>query len=219
VESQLTCLRTDTKVVTTPEWITQSKAIDTGLKDKEPFMARIDPISEADAQGEPLEALRQVAAARGRVTNMKATLARSPVALRSLMTWYDLRDEVVTFLGERATVLFAHAISTGTDCLICSTFFRRLLIESGDDPENPRLDDRERLVVAYGRQLARDPNAVEDQLFAQLANAFHADQIVTLTAFGGLMIATNIFNNALKVDLDEYLWPYRKADESEDRPG
>ena len=32
---------------------------------------------------------------------MKRTLARSPVALRSLMTWYDLRDEVAAFLGER----------------------------------------------------------------------------------------------------------------------
>jgi hypothetical protein len=32
---------------------------------------------------------------------------------------------------------------------------------------------------------------------------------VTLTAFGTLMIATNIFNNALRVDLDEYLALYR----------
>ena len=31
-----------------------------------------------------------------------------------------------------------------------------------------------------------------------------------LTAFGGLMVATNLFNNALKVDLDEYLHPYRR---------
>jgi hypothetical protein len=27
-----------------------------------------------------------------------------------------------------------------------------------------------------------------------------------------LMVATNLFNNALRVDLDEYLWAYRKAD-------
>ena len=31
------------------------------------------------------------------------------------------------------------------------------------------------------------------------------DQIVALTAFGGLMVATNLFNNALQVDLDDYL--------------
>ena len=32
-----------------------------------------------------------------------------------------------------------------------------------------------------------------------------------LTAFGGLMIATNVFNNALRVDLDDYLLPFRKG--------
>jgi hypothetical protein len=35
-------------------------------------------------------------------------------------------------------------------------------------------------------------------------------QIVAVTAFGGLMIATNVFNNALQVDLDDYLQPFRK---------
>ena len=37
-------------------------------------------------------------------------------------------------------------------------------------------------------------------------------QIVALTAFGALMVATNVFNNALAVPLDEYLEPYRRAE-------
>ncbi len=175
-------------------------------------VARIEPIDLDQAQGERRETLAQVVAAHGRATNMKRTLARSPVALRSLMTWYDLRDEVVTFLGQRATLLFAHAISAETDCLICSTFFRRLLIDAGDNPDNPRLDDREKLVVEFGRQLVADAHRVGDEMFARLSGAFDADQIVTLTAFGGLMVATNLFNNALRVDLDDYLWDYRKSD-------
>ena len=129
-------------------------------------MGRIEPIDESSSQGAVREALEEVVAAHGRATNMKRTLARSPVALRSLMTWYDLRDEVAAFLGDRATLLFAHAISTGTDCLICSTFFRRLLIDAGDNPDDPRLDDREALIVEFGRQLARDPHGVNDELFA-----------------------------------------------------
>jgi alkylhydroperoxidase family enzyme len=173
-------------------------------------VARIEPIDQAKAQGESRQALDEVVAAHGRATNMKRTLARSPVALRSLMTWYDLRDNVASFLGERATMLFAHAISTGTDCLICSTFFRRLLVDAGDDPDDPRLETREALIVEYGRQLARDPHRVGDELFGRLASHFSGDQIVTLTAFGGLMVATNLFNNALQVDLDEYLFRYRK---------
>jgi alkylhydroperoxidase family enzyme len=172
---------------------------------------RIPPLPDTEAGPEARAALEAIRTQQGRVTNMKRTLARSPVALRALMTWYDLRDEVRPFLGERLTDLFAHAISAGTDCLICSTFFRRLLIEAGEDPDDLRLDERERAVVAYGRQLAVDPNAVSDELYARLAALFPAEQIVALTAFGGLMVATNLFNNALRVDLDDDLHAYRQG--------
>jgi alkylhydroperoxidase family enzyme len=47
-------------------------------------------------------------------------------------------------------------------------------------------------------------------VFAAATRDLKAEQIVALTAFGGLMIATNAFNNALKVDLDECLFPFRK---------
>jgi alkylhydroperoxidase family enzyme len=173
-------------------------------------MARIPPLEEAEADSVGRAALEGIVAAHGRTTNMKRTLARSPVALNALMTWYDLRDAVVPFLGERATTLFAHAISAGTDCLVCSSFFRRLLIEAGEDPDSLRLDDWEQTIVDYGRQLADDPHRVSVDLFARLAGRLRPDQIVTLTAFGGLMVATNLFNNALRVDLDDYLQPYRK---------
>ena len=175
-------------------------------------MARIPPLqdSDADANPESLAAMDEIRSAHGRVTNMKRTLARAPVALHALMTWYDLRDQVLPFLGDRLTTLFAHSISAGTDCLVCSTFFRRLLIDSGEDPGALRLDPWEQTIVDFGRQLAVDPHGVSDALFDRLATRLEPDQIVTLTAFGGLMVATNLFNNALRVDLDDYLEPYRK---------
>jgi alkylhydroperoxidase family enzyme len=171
-------------------------------------VARVPPLD--DSIPEARATLDAIVAAHGRATNMKRTLTRSPVALRALMTWYELREEVVPFLGKRLTTLFAHAVSSSTDCLVCSTFFRRLLVDSGENPDDLRLDDIERDVEAYGRQLATDPNGVSDELFARLAGRLTDEQIVTLTAFGGLMVATNLFNNALWVDLDEYLEPYRK---------
>jgi alkylhydroperoxidase family enzyme len=177
-------------------------------------MARIPPLQHADANPVSSAALDEIRAAHGRVTNMKRTLAHSPVALHALMTWYNLRDQVIPFLGERLTTLFAHSISAGTDCLVCSTFFRRLLIDSGEDPADLKLDDWDQTIVAYGRQLAIDPHGVTDDLFVRLAARLQPDQIVALTAFGGLMVATNLFNNALQVDLDEYLLSYRKEDKS-----
>src|SRR6267142_6937233 len=105
-------------------------------------MARVPPAKEPLAPAARQELERQ-RAAHGRVTNMKRTLAHSPEALVALMTWYPLRDAVAAFLGDRATTLFAHAVSTEAECLICSTFFRRILIDAGEDPDRLRLDDRE----------------------------------------------------------------------------
>ena len=102
--------------------------------------------------------------------------------------------------------------------LTCSTFFRRLLIESGEDPDALVLSDRERVVVEYGRQLGRDAHGVSDAIYAQLARLFTQEQIVALTAFGVIMLATNVFNNALRVDLDGYLEPYRAEGATPGRP-
>ncbi len=173
-------------------------------------MARIATLSITTAPPEARAELERHMAAHGRVTNMKCTLAHSPPALAALMQWYPLFEAVLPILGMRMTTLFVHAISTQTDCLVCSTFFRRWLIEQGDVPDALALDEREHTVVEYGRQLAIDAHGVSDSLYSRLAAWLTPDQIVTITAFGGLMIATNVFNNALQVELDDYLQPFRK---------
>ncbi|MDO8613968.1 MAG: hypothetical protein Q7R32_14285 [Dehalococcoidia bacterium] len=175
-------------------------------------MPRIRPIEYAEAAPAVRAAHDDVVREHGRITNMKRTLLHSLPAFRALMEWYPLRDTVQPFLGERLTNLFAHAISTDTDCLVCSTFFRRILIDSGENPDEFALDEREEVVVEFGRRLAKPFARVPDALYAHLAAAFSDEQIVALTAFGALMVATNVFNNALDVDLDGYLEPYRKAD-------
>ena len=50
-----------------------------------------------------------------------------------------------------------------------------------------------------------------DDVYQLLTSHFSPAQIVALTAFGAMMVATNVVNNALDVDLDEYLLPYRKG--------
>lgn len=174
-------------------------------------MPRITPIDYAGADATARAEWDDQLERFGRMTNMKRTLARSGTALAAYMTWYPLRDEVETFLGKRLTVIFAHAVSTENDCLICSTYFRRNLIDAGEDPDALVLDDREALFVRFGRQIARDPHGVSDDLFDEVAARLTPDQILTLVAFAGLMVATNIVNDVLHVDLDGYLEPYRAA--------
>ncbi|BDA78513.1 hypothetical protein LPTSP3_g14430 [Leptospira kobayashii] len=147
----------------------------------------------------------------GRITNMKRTLLHSLPAYKSYMEWYVLKDELVPFLGERAFTIFSHAISAETDCLICSTFFRRILIEWGESPESLKLNKREQLLVDFGREIVNRSNQVSDALFDQLKEVFTEKEIVLLTSFAGIMIATNLLNNVLKIPLDEYLEPFTKT--------
>src|SRR5262249_17516522 len=145
-------------------------------------MSRVPPLTEAEAAPAARALLEQQRAAHGRTTNMKRTLAHSPTALRALMAWYDLHPDAVDFLGPRPTTLFVHPAPAQAACLVCSTFFRRWLIDAGDDPDALRLDERERALVDYGRQLARDANGVSDVLFEKLQRFLTPAQVVTLTA-------------------------------------
>ena len=173
--------------------------------------ARVPPTTYDDLPP-AARAAHDAHSAIARITNMKRTLLHSVPAFEALMTWYPLRDTVQPFLGERLTTLFAQAVSAETDCLICSTFFRRLLIQSGEDPDRLALNEWEAAVVAFGRKLAVTPHTVPDEVYAPIAARLTREQIVALTAFGALMVATNVFNNALGVPLDEYLEPFRRGE-------
>jgi alkylhydroperoxidase family enzyme len=174
-------------------------------------MSRIAPLDTEAAAPDARAAAEAHVRNHARMTNMKRTLLHSLPAFKALMEWYPLRDAVQPFLGERLTTLFAHAISAETDCLICSTFFRRMLIQTGENPERLRLDDREAVVLEFGRALAVSPFKVPDEVYQRLQSHFTESQLVALTAFGAMMVATNVVNNALEVDLDDYLQPYRKG--------
>ena len=174
-------------------------------------MPRIAPLDTEAAAPDARAAAEAHVRTHARMTNMKRTLLHSLPAFKALMEWYPLRDTVQPFLGERLTTLYAHAISAETDCLICSTFFRRMLIQTGENPDRLKLDEREAAVLEFGRALAVSPYKVTDEVYRRLGDHFTPPQIVALTAFGALMVATNVVNNALDVELDEYLLPYQKG--------
>jgi alkylhydroperoxidase family enzyme len=66
------------------------------------------------------------------------------------------------------------------------------------------------MVVDFGRALAAPGSRVPDDLYVRLSAAFTSEQMVALTAFGAMMLATNVINNALEIDLDGYLEPYTR---------
>src|ERR1044072_3808848 len=130
-------------------------------------MARITPVDESSAPPPSQDIAAAHLASGTRMTNMKRTLAHSPVALDPLLAGSPLHGAVEPVLGQRRTWLFCHAISTAADCLICSTFFRRLLIDAGEDPGELQLDEFDELIVDFGGRLGNDPHPVDDALPAQ----------------------------------------------------
>lgn len=145
----------------------------------------------------------------GRITNMKRTLLHNVPAFKAYMEWYTLRDLMIPFLDERAISIFAHAISTGNECLICSTFFRKILMDAGDDPDDLILSDVEKLLVDFGAAITRNPHGVPEEIYESLKERFTDEQLVLIISFAGIMIATNTFNTVAKVPLDEVLYDYK----------
>jgi alkylhydroperoxidase family enzyme len=140
------------------------------------------------------------------------TDAASLPAFQAIVTWYELRTTVRPILGDRLTTLFAHAISAGTGSPVCAAFFRRLLVQSGEDPDTPALDEREAAVVRWGRQLGIDPYGVPPAMHAAVAEWFDAPQLVALATFAALMVATNVLNCTLELPVADFAGPLRRAE-------
>jgi hypothetical protein len=173
-------------------------------------MPRIDPLPET-AASEDLKAAwaQHIADYPGsRITNMKATLSHSPLAFDVYMQWYPLYHEVIGIVGNRSAYLFAHAISEASNCPLCTTFFRKIIIEHGEQPEDLNLTNDEQHLLNFGAAIAQNRGEVSDELYAPIKQRFIQTEIVVLIAFAGQMVATNLFNNVLQVNIDEYLYPY-----------
>jgi hypothetical protein len=152
---------------------------------------------------------RQLQVHGGGMTNMKSTLLGHVPSFVAYMEWYTLKDELVPFIGERAVSLFSYAISEASDCLICSSFFRKVLLDSGEDVENPQVTDAEKLLMDWGRMIARAPDGIPAEMYERLEATFQPKLRLILLAFAGLMVATNLVNTVGKIPLDDELYPFR----------
>lgn len=178
-------------------------------------MPRVQPIHTDTAAEEIKEAFSKHVATypSTRITNMKATLGHSLPAFEVYMQWYPLYEEVKKITGNRLAYLFAHAISQGSACPLCTTYFRKLIIENGERPDQLALSSEDQELLDFGSAIATSRGVVEVDIFQPIRERYSDKEIVVLTAFAGIMIATNLFNNVLDVDIDDYLFPYQSIQE------
>lgn len=143
-----------------------------------------------------------------RITNMKASLGHSLLSFEIYMEWYPLYAEVEKILGKRLAYLYAYSISYASDCPLCSTFFRKIIIDAGEKPEDLQLTSSQQTVIEFGSAIAKHHGNIADDIYNAMATQYNKTEMVVLIAFAGQMIATNVFNNVIETDIDEYLTDY-----------
>ena len=172
-------------------------------------MHRIEPLKPEEITTSIQEAFeKHKQEFNARITNMKSTMGKSLPVFDVYMRWYDLYNEVKEITGERNAYLFAHAVSLGSNCPLCTTFFRKIIIEHGEKPEELLLTDDEQALLDFGSAIANNKGEVDSALYDRMEQQYSEPQVITLVGFAGQMIATNIFNNVLEVQIDDYLAPY-----------
>lgn len=171
-------------------------------------MARIKLLELEETTGAERERYEELAG-RNAVTNMKKGLLQDAATYDAYMAWYTSWNRLVEVIGEKAAVIYAHAISTTNSCMLCSLFFISDLKALGLDPNNLELDVKEKLLVQLGQQIVKDPTAVSDELFAQLKEQWIDKELVVIVGFASQMIATNNFNSVFQIDIDQRLVPIK----------
>jgi len=97
-------------------------------------------------------------------------------------------------------------------CEYCGSHHAPMLEVEGVSPEgvdrllefadHPELDDVDRLVIEYAREVTLNPNTVRDAIFERLRAHFDDAQIVELTWRIALCGAFNRFNDVLQLDIE-----------------
>ena len=96
-----------------------------------------------------------------------------PCARWSLITSFSFSPAV-------SGSIFEYAISEENDCLVCSTYFRKLLKDNGIDFDNFQFTKKEELLISFGRALAKDPKNIPDEIYSELKEEFTEEEIVVI---------------------------------------
>jgi hypothetical protein len=172
-------------------------------------MPKIKPLPIEDTPADVMESYElHKKQYNARITNMKATLGHSKIAFEVYMEWYRLYTRIKEIAGERMAYLFAYSVSKSSNCPLCTMFFRKIIIDNGEKPEDLSLTPEEQLLLNFGSAIAEHHGEIPDTLFDEISKQYSTVELVELIAFAGQMIATNIFNNVIGTDIDEYLFAY-----------
>lgn len=163
-------------------------------------MARIEPVKYENMSGEAKKAYDEYAK-KAEPNNMKMTLLHSAAAFDVMNGFHTLCDEAKKFLSELDVNLFCYAISFENGCMACSAIFKAFLDEQGVDFGTLILTPVQQALVSFGRNVADNPHEVYDDQIDELKEFFDDEQLVVITSLAAMMVASNIFNTVMDIEI------------------
>lgn len=172
-------------------------------------MARVEPLQQSQLSPAVQVAVnRHLESYNSSITNATATLAHSLTAFEAYMHWYPLYEQIETLLGKRMAYLYAFAITKETKCAFGIAYFRKKIIDAGENPEMIPLSSLQEQLLAMGAGIAKHHGKIADHLYNAVAKHYTEQQMVVLSAFAGQMVACSVFNNVVETEPDQYLENY-----------
>jgi uncharacterized peroxidase-related enzyme len=173
-----------------------------------PCMARVRSIASADLPPDLADIFDRFSADYGPFRNQVAVFAHVPPAMRHLMSMLmELR--AAETLPKRYLEIAIVVVSRLNACHYCVAHHKPFLVVEGLspdgvdrllEPDNPELDEVDRLVIEYAQVAWETPNRIRDSLFERLRQHFSEAQIVELTLRITLCGFFNRFNDALQIE-------------------
>jgi len=160
-------------------------------------MAKIPPIDLLALMG-------RSSAIQYPLNNLTQILSHSRLSLDVYMQWNPLFNEVSSIVGKRSAYLYGFAISEITESFYYAVFFRNVIIDNGEDPDNLLLTETEQDLLSFGAEIAERNGHIEAVTFDALKRRFTNKELVILVAFAGQMIAANVFNNVFEIETDVF---------------
>ncbi|MBK4347566.1 hypothetical protein [Lacisediminihabitans changchengi] len=154
----------------------------------------------------------------GEYSNLRGALLGNLASFRAYEQWFSLRDEIAPWIGERAVTLFAYAISDAAGSRVLAPYFRKILVDAGDDPVSPQVTEAEQLLIDWGRLIASAPHGIPAEFSAQIEATFGAERRLTLLAFAGLTVALAVVTIVGGIPTDDSLIEYDRAYSDADDP-
>ena len=176
-------------------------------------MARVTYIEEDTTENPVIrEAFERMRIKRGKVTNIYKAFAHKPDILATMgpfVAAVQRPDELDPKLKERI-ILRVSMLNQSAYCthaheqISAKMGFTQDEIAEMADPTTARISAAEKAALKYAEEMTLSPGNIQDRTYEELAGHYSESQIVEITAIAALYNMINRFNEALKLDPEEY---------------